>query len=206
MALVEDQKAVTIAPLFEMDIGGIVDGDGQRLQVEVAAAEQADRHVEGHRQLAVPLVEQVDGRRDDQRRAGGALDGEDREERLAGAGGQDHNAATPLPDPGFQALTLVGERVATDAQRPGRRLEDARPVLVGDAMTPQMLDQSAITAALGPVGAGALVETATRQRRQLFRGRSGDDHGAAVKGEMDGVCHKCRNERRGLSPPSARRG
>ena len=83
VALVEDEQAEAIAPAFHMDVRRVVGGHRERLDVVIAAAHQADGAAEGLRQFPVPLVQQVDCRRDYERRPGGFLDRQDRSERLA---------------------------------------------------------------------------------------------------------------------------
>src|SRR5437867_812256 len=96
MALVEDEQAILVAPAFEVNMRGVVGGDGERLQIVVAAAEQTNWLAEVVDHFAVPLVEQIDGRRDDEGGASGLADGEDGGVSLAGAGRQYDDAARSL--------------------------------------------------------------------------------------------------------------
>ena len=170
VALVEDEQAEAVAPAFEVDVGRVVGGDGQRLDVVVAAAEQADRDAERRRQLAVPLVQQVDRRRDDQGRAGRPCS----MARMARRSCRCRSAAR----------RRRGRRPSTTSRGPrsgagtGRGatgsvqvvcLVVAGVVLVGDLLATQVLDDRPVVPALGAVGAGARVEARRRAGRRAVR-------------------------------------
>ena len=93
VALVEDEQAELVPEPVDVLIGRVVGRDRQRLDVVVAAAEQPDLDAEGERQLVVPLVHQVDRRRDDQARPLGLVDGEVGQVGLARA----RSAGRPRP-------------------------------------------------------------------------------------------------------------
>src|SRR5437763_1622373 len=80
--------------------------------------------------------------------------------------------AARLP-PQLDRLLLMRERCPRVAQRPRRRLILTGLVGVGNLFAAEKLDQRAIAASLGAVGAGARVELAVRERIEQ-RGRSGD--------------------------------
>ena len=146
MALVEHQQAKAMAPAIEVDVERIVGGDGQRPHFVLAAAQQADVRAEGVAQLGVPLVQKVDGRRDDEGGPGGLADGEDGDMGLAGAGGQHDDATAAVAPPALECFELVRERIAAGSQRPGRLPPGTGVVLVRDLLAAKMFDQRAIMA------------------------------------------------------------
>ena len=93
MALVEDDEAEARAEVLHVQVRGVVGRDGERLDVVIAAADDADRHAEGRAQEVVPLPHEVERRRDDERAAPHGVDRQDRDVRLAGAGRQHDDAA-----------------------------------------------------------------------------------------------------------------
>jgi hypothetical protein len=119
MALVEDDQTEAIAPAFEVDVGRVVGADGEWVDRVFTAAEQADGAAERVLELPEPLVEQVDGGRDDDRGSSGLGDGEQGEKGLAGAGGQDDDAATAVVPPGFEPFELMREGIARTVDVPG---------------------------------------------------------------------------------------
>ena len=122
VAFVEDDESKPVAQAVHVQIGRVVGRHGERLDVVVAAAEQADLDAEAQRELVVPLVHQVDGRGDDQGGPAGPLDGHVGQVGLAGSGRQDDHAPAAGVPPGFQPLDLVRERLLGDLEPPRRRL------------------------------------------------------------------------------------
>ena len=185
VALVEDQQAEAVAPALQVDVGRVVGSDRQRLNVVGTPAHQADGDVEGLAQLAVPLVEQVDGGSDDQRWPSGLANGQNGDPGLAGAGRQHHDAAAALLPPCLDGFRLVRERLALGVQRPGRLLPGAGLIGVSDFLAAQVLDNGAVVTALGADLIGARVGLAVRQGEQFLGGATGEEHGAAVESQQD---------------------
>src|SRR5262249_9984297 len=150
-----------------------------------AATHEAHWHVEGQAQFAVPLVQQVDRRRDDQGGTIQLLDGEDGQERLARACGQDDDATPPGAPPGFKALLLMRERIAGGAQAPGGWFPRAGVVGVGDLLLAEELDEGTVVSALGAMVAGPRVVADARERREELGVGPRDDDGAALVPELD---------------------
>src|SRR6185437_13375914 len=186
MALIEDEQTEATATAIEVNVSGIVGRDGERLNLVMTAADKSDRPIKGDEQFAVPLVEQINRGRDHERRAGGLVDGEDGQERLAGAGRQHDDAARPAAPPGFERLGLMRKRIATGTQRPRGRLIGAGVILVGDLLAAQMLDDGAVMQRLGAEDSGTRVLLAVRQRGETFRRGTGEDQRAALESEMNG--------------------
>src|SRR5215475_8977621 len=72
-----------------------------------ALADKADFNVECVAQSLMPLAEQIERRRDDERRTRCRSDGFDRDYCLSGAGGQNHYAALIKPSPCRGGLILI---------------------------------------------------------------------------------------------------
>jgi hypothetical protein len=144
VALIEDYKAETIAPAFQMDVSGVVGRDGELLKIIVAAAQESYRNHKCRQQLIVPLVQKVDGGRENDRRPGGSLDRHDREMGFSGSGGKNYYAAGTLAPPGFQRFDLVWERISAGSQRPRSWLVASSVVLVLDPILSQVLDNGPI--------------------------------------------------------------
>jgi hypothetical protein len=72
-----------------------------------ALADKADFNVKGVAQSLMPLAEQIERRRDDERRTRCRSDGFDRDDRLPGAGGQNDYAALIKPSPCRDGLILI---------------------------------------------------------------------------------------------------
>src|SRR5262249_18831496 len=107
MALIEDDQSEAASETVHIQVGRVVSGYRQRLDVVVSAAEQTDLDAKAECELVIPLVHEVDGRRDDQRRPAGLLDGHAGKVRLPGPSGEDDDAPAPGLPPGRQTLSLV---------------------------------------------------------------------------------------------------
>src|SRR5262249_59436795 len=112
MAFIEDDQTELVAPAFEVDVGGIVGGDREWLDIVVAAAEQTNGRAERAKQFAVPLIHKWNGRRDDERRPTDVGDGQQGDKRFAGARWKDNDAAATCVPPGCQGFLLMRERRA----------------------------------------------------------------------------------------------
>src|SRR5262249_15707670 len=76
-------------------------------KIAYALADNADFNIEGVAQSLMPLAKQIERRRDDERRTRCRSNGFERDDRLPGAGGQDHYAALIHPPPGRDSLLLI---------------------------------------------------------------------------------------------------
>src|SRR5262252_11199577 len=76
-------------------------------KIVYALADKADFNVEGVDQSLMPLAEQIERRRDDERRTRCRSDGFERDDRLPGPCWQDHYAALIHPPPGRDGLLLI---------------------------------------------------------------------------------------------------
>src|SRR5581483_10779148 len=111
-------------------------------------ANETDGNIEGDEQLAIPLMEQVDRRCDNERWTGRLVDGENSQERLAGAGRQHDDAASAAFPPGIERFDLMGKRIAAGPQRPRRRLIGTGLIFIRDTLPTQVFDQGAVVARL----------------------------------------------------------
>src|ERR1700722_5082097 len=100
-------------------------------------------------------MHQVDSWRDNKSGPGRFLDGKDGHERLAGAGGQNDDAAAAALRPGGEGLCLMGEGIAAGAQRPRRLVPGTGLVLVGDLVADEVFDEGSIVDTLSSEDAGA---------------------------------------------------
>ncbi len=107
MDLVIDNEFELVASLGDQITRRVIRGDGDRLDLLLAAVVDADLAGKGVGQAGVPLVQQVDGGRDDQRGAIDAVDGMERDKGLACAGGQDDAAETMGLLPGSEGRHLI---------------------------------------------------------------------------------------------------
>jgi len=105
--LVEDHEAELIAHVLGFQVRRVVGGDGDRLPALFAAAEAADGAVELPLQFGLPLVQQVDGGDDDERRRAQRLDGGDADDGLAAAGRQFEVPAVVTGAPVVEGCLLV---------------------------------------------------------------------------------------------------
>ena len=109
VAFVEDDESEAVSQPLHVQIGRVVGGHRDRLDVVIAAAQEPDFDVEAQGELVVPLIQEVDRRRDDQRGPAGFFDRHAGEVGLAGSGRQhDHSSSARIP-PGLQGLDLVRE-------------------------------------------------------------------------------------------------
>ena len=94
VAFVEDDQAEAPAEVLHVQVRRVVGGDGERLHVVLAAADDAHRVAEGDAQDVVPLADQIERGGDDQRAAALVVDGQAGDPGLARAGRQDDDAAS----------------------------------------------------------------------------------------------------------------
>src|SRR5262249_195764 len=112
MTFIANEQPELVAPALEMDVGGIVCGHSQRADVVLPAAEQADLSPESVLQLAVPLIQEVYGRRDHESGPGDLFNRQHGQKRLASTGRQHDDASATVPRPRFETFDLMGKRVA----------------------------------------------------------------------------------------------
>src|SRR5207253_578024 len=86
--------------------------------VVLPAADETDGAPEGRAQEVEPLADEIQRRRDHERRSLLCVDRHERDVTLAGAGRQDDDAATALRVPGRERLALVVPGLAVN---PGGR-------------------------------------------------------------------------------------
>jgi hypothetical protein len=96
----DERKAVPVA--LGVDVGRVVGGHREGRYLVVTAAEQpdGDRATEGVLQNGVPLLQQREGRNDDERAPPYALHRAYGHGRLPGTGRQDDHAPESIPPPG----------------------------------------------------------------------------------------------------------
>ena len=132
VALVEHRQAEARAEVLHVDEGGVVGRDGDRLDQMVAAADDADRAPKPVAQQTMPLRDQIQGRRHDERVAPHRVDGQQRDLGLAGARRQHDHAAPLRGAPGVQRLRLERARLPAHLQAAVQRPVPPRFVLVRD--------------------------------------------------------------------------
>ena len=186
MAFVEDHQAVAVAPALQVDVGRIVGRDRQRLQIVRSSTDQANRYLEGCEQLVVPLVEQVDGRSNNQAGPTGLLNGQNGDMSLSGPGGQHHDAMAAMAPPGLESLGLVREWITARAERPGGGLVVASLVLKGQLMPAQVFDDGPVTTSFGPNRVGTGIDLAAGKLRELVRGSARDHQSTPVERQVNG--------------------
>jgi len=131
--LIHDDELESIADLVHMPPGALERGDGDGLEPALAVAETADRTRVDGRDLPGPLLEEHARRNQGQRRASGARHGDRGDAGLAGAGGQDDDAASSGALPRPQRFVLV--RAQGRFRPPARQVRGAGD-LVRDMDTP----------------------------------------------------------------------
>ena len=152
VALVEDDQAEPVAEPAHVQVGRVVSRDGQGLDVVLAAADQADLGAEGQRQLVVPLVHQVDRRRDDQASAA-------RPARWRGwPGGSCRSPSAGRPRPGPPAFhqasspsVWCGKASLTTRNGQGGLRRSPGVVAVADLVAVEVLDDRPVPDRLGAV-------------------------------------------------------
>ena len=142
--LVVDDEREAVPVSLGVDVGRVVGGHGDGRYLVVAAAEQPDRDraTEGVLQDGVPLLQQREGRNDDERAPPDALHRAYGHGRLPRAGRQDNHAAKSIPAPGAEGLLLVGAGLHGHAGLQRSLLERRGPVLMRDAPVPKAQNRS----------------------------------------------------------------
>jgi hypothetical protein len=189
MALVEHDESETISPAFQVDVGRVVGGDGQGLDIVVAAADQTHGRAERCKHFSVPLVHERNGRRDDECGPADVSDREKRDQCLAGPGRQDDHAPASLIPPGLQGLALMWKRRARGAQLAFERLKMAGVVRVRELVAAQRFDDGAIMARLRTKDAGSLVKPAAGESFQQGIGTAGENERAGIELDVHGFAH-----------------
>ena len=103
VALVEDDEPEARAEVVHVQVRRVVGGDGERLDVVLAAADDADGDAERGAEQVVPLADEIERRRDDERAAPLVVDGQHRDVALSGPGGQARRR--PAPSRRFHAAS-----------------------------------------------------------------------------------------------------
>ncbi len=181
MAFVKHDESEAIAQAFHVQVGRIIGGDGDRLDVVGPAAQEPDLDSEAQAEFVVPLVQKVDCRGDDQGRPRGALDRHVGQMRLAGSGRQHDHASAALIPPCFQCLDLVRERLLGNVQPPVGRLVGPGRIGVSPLFPAKLLDDQAIAHRWGAELPRARVELHARQVWFLALHGALDDKRARVE-------------------------
>jgi len=138
--LVEDHKTEPVAHRISFQVRRVVGRNGDRLEALFAAAEAADRPIEFALEFALPLLEQVDRRHDDERRNREPFDRRQRDDGLAAARREFEDAGGRSPDGlGRAAGPAIGlepclERRRLIAAQFVRRFESGHGLEVEDAI------------------------------------------------------------------------
>src|SRR5215208_836532 len=153
----DERKAVPVA--LGVDVRRVVSGHREGRYLMVAAAEQPDRDrtTEGILQNGVPLLQQCEGRNDDERAPPYALYRAHGYGRLPGTGRQHDHAPEPIPAPGAESLLLVGAGLHGHAGLQRDLLERRGPVFMRNALGPQAQNHLAVGACRSPPLAGPSV-------------------------------------------------
>ena len=160
VALVEDHEAEARAEVLHVQVRRVVGRDRERLDVVLAAADDADRAAEGGAEQVVPLADEIERRRDDERAAPLVVDGQERDVGLAGARRQDDDAAAAMRAPRRERLGLVRPRLAVDASARGELRVAARSVVVRDLRGDERAHDVGVRDRGGAVAPGARVPRA----------------------------------------------
>src|SRR5262245_19493200 len=107
MNFVKNQQPEAPADLSHPTPGAMVSDNRYLTKIVYALADKADFNVESVAQSLMPLAEQIERRRDDESRTRCRSDGFDRDDRLPGAGWQNHYAALIHPSPCRDGLILI---------------------------------------------------------------------------------------------------
>src|SRR6266516_1934999 len=144
--LIEDDQLEGIARRGHQIASRVIRRHGERLDAFLAAV--VDAHVGGKRvyQACVPLVQQVDGGRDNDGGAFDAIDRLNRDEGLPRSGGQDDAAAASRLVPGDESLQLIVVRLSYLPQGHVKRLP--APHIVPYSQVAQLRLEFAIMIAL----------------------------------------------------------
>ena len=105
--LVDDEELEAVAEVLGADQGGVVRGDGDGLDVRLAAAQTTDVHAKDLGELGDPLVDEVDGGHDHEGRSSHLAHRFQGDVGLAGGGGEDDDAMAASVHPGPHRLLLV---------------------------------------------------------------------------------------------------
>src|SRR5215813_8090910 len=134
-------------------------------KIAYALADNADFNIEGVAQSLMPLAEQIERRRDDERRTRCRSDGFDRDDRLPGASGQNHHAALIKPAPCCDGLILI---IIELNFRSWLKVKPSWVVMTGAVSKrnfplSQPEDGVAVTISFRPPGADSLIQDETRR-------------------------------------------
>ncbi len=189
--LVEHDQAEPVADLGRAPVRGGVRRDRDRTDLLDAAAELADLDVELPVQFRAPLPQEVDGRDDDERPDADPFDRRQREDGLAAARRQFHDAPSAGGGPGLDGVGLVLAQPVRRRDRQVRRREDV--VVDVDGRVRERLTQGRVAPARCPAVARPLVDPEVVEAGQGLREgavrrhpdrsvREGqrDDHGSGV--------------------------
>ena len=132
VALVEHDQTETRAEMLHVDEGGVVGRDGDRLDLVVTPADDANPAPQAVGKEPMPLRDQIEGRRHDERVAPHLVDGQQGDLGLPRAGRQHDHAAALCGAPRLQRRGLEGPRVAAHLQTLVQHAVASRVVLVRD--------------------------------------------------------------------------
>jgi hypothetical protein len=170
----DERKAVPVA--LGVDVGRVVSGHRKGCYLMVAATEKPDRDraTEGILQNRVPLLQQREGRNDDERAPPHALHRAYGHGRLPCTCWQDDHAPEPIPAPGAESLLLVRTGLHGHTRLQLDLLEGRGPVLMRDTLIPQAKNHLAVGACWGPPLAGPSIPD---ERIRQPGGSTGCDEG-----------------------------
>jgi hypothetical protein len=169
VALVEHHQAEPRPQVFHVQVSRIIGGDGDGLDVVVAAAQQADRFAERRPQPVVPLAHEIQRGRDHQGAPLAILEGQLGDQGLARAGRQHHDAPAAGLLPGRQRFPLVGPGLAPHHHRPLQLLVGPGLILVADPAPHQGPDHVGVGRGWRPVAGRPRIPGARRRQGHRIR-------------------------------------
>ena len=187
VAFVEHHEAETRAEVLHVDEGGVVGGDRDGLHAMLAAAEHADRAPQPLAQQPMPLRDEIEGGRHDERVAPHGIQRQQRHFGLPGPGRQHHHAPRPRRPPGVHGLRLKRARIPTHLQAGVQNAVLPRLVLVGDPALHQRANHRGIGDGrrTEPPGAG-IPAAGVRQRSAALLRESADVQRAGDEAQGNG--------------------
>src|SRR5262249_18255588 len=148
---------------------------------------------------AVPLVQEIDCRRHDQRGPARSCDGQQCEIGFARARGQDDDAPAATLPPCLQSFGLMWKRSARGPQGPWRRLVSPGFVTIRNLIAAQKFDDGSIMPGFRSHAAGASIDPTSWQGEQALLGSSGEHQRSAIESQQDLVAF----HQKDYAPPAA---